>query len=405
MAEQIEVFPVWEHSTRANPQVLYEQMRSEDPVYRSVQPWSNNPAWFLTRYEDCMNMLKDSRFGKQVRQHLPEDIALERFGPPPSGDEIWMAINRHMLNVDPPDHTRLRTLVHKAFTPRMVNNMKPRIEQIANELLDHMADDNEADLIADFAFPLPITVIAEMLGVPASDQDDFRRWTRAIVFEGGEQHDRAIMEFVAYMGNMIDRYHDHPEDNILSALVQAEEAGDRMDRVELLSMIFLLLVAGHETTVNLIGNGTLALMLHPDQMQKLQDDPGLINSAIEEMLRYNGPVETSTWRYAFEPVELHGKTIAPGDAIYATLLGANRDPAVFDDPNTFDITRTPNKHIAFGHGIHYCVGAPLARLEGTIAVNALLNRFPALRLNAGVDDLVWNDDILLHGMKALPVRY
>ncbi len=404
MTEQTKMYPVWVHATRANPQAIYEQMREEDPVYRSIQPWSDNPAWFLTRYEDCVNMLKDSRFGKQVRQRLPKEILTERF-PPLLPDNQWSSINRHMLNLDPPDHTRLRTLVHKAFTPRMVNNMKPRIKEIAQNLLDDMADKSEADLISDFAFPLPMTVIAEMLGIPVSDQGKFHRWTQEILYANEETTNAAIIEFVAYMHNMLDRYHKEPEENILSALVQAEESGDRMNHTELLSMIFLLLVAGHETTVNLIGNGTLALMQHPDQMQKLQDDPRLINSAIEEMLRYNGPVETSTWRCVFEPVEIGGKMLEPGDGVYAVLLGANRDPAMFDDPNTFDITRTPNKHIAFGHGIHYCVGAPLARLEGTIAVNALLDRFPKLDLNTAIDDLVWNDDILLHGMKALPVRY
>jgi len=212
-----------------------------------------------------------------------------------------------------------------------------------------------------------------------------------------------VMEFMMYMHNMIDERRETPRDDVLSALVNAEEAGDKLDRQELLSMIFLLLVAGHETTVNLIGNGTLALMQNPDQMQKLRANPQLIGSAVEEMLRYNGPVETPTTRWAFEDVVINGVTIPKGDLVMPSLLGANRDPAVFENPNTFDITRDPNRHIAFGSGIHFCLGAPLARMEGAIAINTLLGSVAHIELACPVDSLEWNDQLLLHGMKALPV--
>lgn len=405
MTERVHEYPIWEAQARANPQEVYEQMRQEDPVWRGIGPVTGNTIWFLTRYDDCVNALKDARFGKEFWNNLPPEKA-RRYGDPPVGDEPWVAINRHLLNLDPPDHTRLRGLVHKAFTPRMVVNLRPRIQEIADNLISTMQNSHEADLIESYAFPLPITVIAELLGIPVADRDRFREWTKIILFSTDESRTGpAILEFIMYMHQMIDERVSQPRDDLLSALVQAEESGDTLDRQELLSMIFLLLVAGHETTVNLIGNGTLALLEHPAELQKLRDDPTLIKSAVEEMLRYNGPVETTTTRWAFDNVALDGNVIEQGDIVLVSLLAANRDPVVFDDPNRFDITRTPNKHIAFGNGIHYCVGAPLARLEGTIAIQTLVQRLPDLHLAVEVDQLEWSESLLLHGMKAMPVRY
>lgn len=405
MTERVHEYPIWEAQARANPQEVYEQMRQEDPVWRGIGPVTGNTIWFLTRYDDCVNALKDARFGKEFWNNLPPEKA-RRYGDPPVGDEPWVAINRHLLNLDPPDHTRLRGLVHKAFTPRMVVNLRPRIQEIADNLISTMQNSHEADLIESYAFPLPITVIAELLGIPVADRDRFREWTKIILFSTDESRTGpAILEFIMYMHQMIDERVSQPRDDLLSALVQAEESGDTLDRQELLSMIFLLLVAGHETTVNLIGNGTLALLEHPAELQKLRDDPTLIKSAVEEMLRYNGPVETTTTRWAFDNVALDGNVIEQGDIVLVSLLAANRDPAAFDDPNRFDITRTPNKHIAFGNGIHYCVGAPLARLEGTIAIQTLVQRLPDLHLAVEVDQLEWSESLLLHGMKAMPVRY
>ena len=397
-------YPIWDKETRANPQAMYEQMRNEAPIFHEIGPQTGRGFWFFTRYEDCVAVLKDQRFGKEFWKHLePELIAMQPGGNGTDGN-VFDAINRHMLNLDPPDHTRLRFLVHKAFTPRMIDNLRPRIQEIANDLINEMKGKTEIDLLADFGFPLPITVIAEMLGVPAADRNKFRDWTRALLFGMSEADSMtAVMEFMMYMHNMIDERRETPRDDVLSALVNAEEAGDKLDRQELLSMIFLLLVAGHETTVNLIGNGTLALMQNPDQMQKLRANPQLIGSAVEEMLRYNGPVETPTTRWAFEDVVINGVTIPKGDLVMPSLLGANRDPAVFENPNTFDITRDPNRHIAFGSGIHFCLGAPLARMEGAIAINTLLGSVAHIELACPVDSLEWNDQLLLHGMKALPV--
>lgn len=397
-------YHIWRQSTRANPQAVWNRIRDEDPIHRAIGPVSGNTFWFFTRYDDCVSVLKDQRFGKEFRKHLtPEQV--RRFSGDPEEESAFAAVNRHMLNLDPPDHTRLRGLVHKAFTPRMVENLRPRIAQIANELLDEMEGKSEVDLKESFAFPLPITVIAEMLGIPPTDRDKFRTWTNALLFGVDiESGTSAVMEFAMYIHNMIDEYQANPQDNILSALVQAEDDGETLERDELLSMVFLLLVAGHETTVNLIGNGILALIQHRDQMDKLKADPTLIKTAVEEMLRFNGPVEAPTMRWAFEDVEISGVTIPKGDPVLPILLAANRDPAYFDNPNTFDITRDPNRHIAFGQGIHYCVGAPLARLEGAIAINALLARFPNIDLAVPAELLTWTGNLLIHGLNTLPVR-
>jgi cytochrome P450 PksS len=311
-----------------------------------------------------------------------------------------------MLNQDPPDHTRLRGLVHKAFTPARVRDLEPRITQITNDLLDAMQDKAEGDLIADFALPLPIMVIAEMLGIPVEDRDKFRSWTQMILSFGPASSIASVMEFVQYMNAMIETRRAEDTGDILSALVRVEDEGSTLDHMELLSMIFLLLVAGHETTVNLIANGTLALLQHPAQMQQLRDDPALTPGAIEEMLRYSGPVDATLNRWAAEAITWEdGRVIEPGDVIIPLLMAANRDPAIFENPDTFDIIRDPNPHIAFGHGIHFCLGAPLARMEGTIALRALLTRMPNLALNIDPDDLLWGPSIVLHNMLELPLIY
>ena len=272
-------------------------------------------------------------------------------------------------------------------------------------LLDAAEGQHEFDLLEAYGFLVPITVIAELLGVPVADRERFRAWTKALLFGISQDDARvSVLEFAMYMHEMIEERQKNPKEDLISGLVAVEDAGDKLDRQELLSMIFLLLVAGHETTVNLIGNGTLALLQNRDQFDLLRSDPTLIKSAVEEMLRYNGPVETPTPRWAFEDVQFGDQVIAQGDIVLPSLLGANRDPAYFADPNRFDIRRDPNKHIAFGNGIHYCLGAPLARLEGEIAIKTLVRRLPNLELNAPVESLTWNESILIHGMNALPVR-
>lgn len=391
-------YPVFDAATRANPQAIYNVLREEEPVYRAIGPLSGRPFWFITRYEDCVTILKDPRVGKEFWNKLPTGVA---YWEP---DDRSTSVDKHLLNIDPPDHTRLRGLVHKAFTPRMVENLRDRIQTIADDLLDNFPAE-DADLIEHYAFPLPMTVIAELLGVPFADRDKFRHWSKTYLFgHDVAETNRTVQEFGEYFLNMFILRREDPRDDLISALVAVEDEGDKLSPSELMGMVFLLLIAGHETTVNLIGNGTLALLQHPDQMQKLQDDPSLIKSAVEEMLRYNGPVETTTLRWAFEDITIAGQEIPIGDVVIASLIGANHDPAVFDNPEEFDITREPNRHIAFGHGIHYCVGAPLARLEGVVAIQSLIQRFPDLQLAVAPDELQWSKSILLHGMQAMPVR-
>ncbi len=401
--DAVNKYKLWDSGMRRNPQAVYAQMREHDPVYAATGPVSGNRFWFFTRYHDVQAVLKDPRFGKDTAR-LPSEIGSRYM--PAEPDPIFEAVNRHMLNLDPPDHTRLRALVHKAFTPKVIEEMRPRIATIAHDLLNEMGSSNQADLIDAFAFPLPVTVIAELLGIPAADRDKFRKWTKALLESDSEADSRdSAMEFGMYMNALADERRDHPRGDILSNLVHAEEQGDRLDRMELLSMLFLLLVAGHETTVNLIGNGTLALLTHPEQRAKLRANPDLIGTAVEEMLRYNGPVETPTLRFAMEDVDWDGHRISTGDILLPSLLGANRDPAVFADPDKFDITRSPNPHVAFGYGIHFCLGAPLARMEGAIAISALLARLPNLRLNADPNTLEWTEQLLIHGLRTLPVSW
>ncbi len=401
MAERLEI-DFLDPNILRNPHPALTQLREVSPLYHVQHVEMGSRPWLLTRYDDALKILSDDRLSKD-RMRLPKT------GNNNMLDSAAASINRHMLTVDPPDHTRLRGLIHKAFTPRMIRELEGRIQEISDTLIDEMLKDEQADLIADFAVPLPVTVIAELLGIPMEDQEKFRQWSQTIVLEGlsnsnPEKVATAALEFIMYFHQMFDERRENPQDDLISALVQVEEAGEKLDQQELISMVFLLLVAGHETTVNLIGNGMLNLLQNPEQLEKLRQNPDMIKTAIEEMLRYDGPVGSSTMRWSLEPVEMYGQVIPAGDMILTSLLGANRDPEAFKNPDMFDITRTPNKHIAFGFGIHYCVGAPLARLEGAIAINTLLRRVPDLALAVDINELNWNATLLLHGMKSMPVR-
>ena len=315
-----------------------------------------------------------------------------------------------MLNLDEPDHTRLRGLVHKAFTPRLVANMLERIQTLTDELLDAVQARGRMDLIRDYALPLPTTIIAEMMGVPVQDRHKFHRWSNALVSASGSTWGMLRMlppvwAFLRYIRKLVKIRQAEPRDDLVSALVQAREAGDRLSEDELLAMIFLLLVAGHETTVNLIGNGVLALLEHPAEMDRLREDPDLIKPAVEELLRYDSPVQMASERYAREEVTIAGVTIARGETVHAMLGSANRDERQFDRPDDLDITREPNRHLAFGQGVHYCVGAPLARLEGQIAINTLLRRFPDLRLAVPPQALRRRPGLGLRGLVSLPLAF
>jgi cytochrome P450 len=390
---------------RADPYPTYARWRAETPVCRANLPFKQT-GWLVTRYDDAVTVLKDPRFiNDRIRAQTPEQAARMPWIPP-----LFKPLERSMLNMDEPDHTRLRGLVHKAFTPRLVANMVGRIQTLTEELLDAVQGRGRMDLIRDYALPLPTTVIAEMMGVPVRDRHKFHRWSNALVSSSGSSWGMLRMlpplwSFLRYIRKQIRIRQAEPREDLIGALVQAREDGDRLSEDELLAMIFLLLVAGHETTVNLIGNGVLALLEHPAQMDRLREDPERIKPAIEELLRYDSPVQLASERYALEEVTIAGVTIAPGETVHAILGSANRDERQFDRPDDLDIAREPNRHLAFGQGVHYCVGAPLARLEGQIAINTLLRRFPDLRLDAPPQALRRRPGLGLRGLVSLPLAF
>jgi cytochrome P450 PksS len=315
-----------------------------------------------------------------------------------------------MLAQDPPNHTRLRALVQSAFSPRLVDSLRPRIEALADRLIDRVQAAGQMDLIADFAFPLPIGIIGALLGMPEHDQGRLREWSMAMVEAdrspaGLQRLVPSMLAFSDYVARLVEDRRTAPAADLITALVQAEEAGERLSQSELFGMLFLLIVAGHETTVNLIGNGMLALLQHPDQRDLLRQRPTLIKPAIEELLRFDGPVETSTARYAREDVDIGGVTIPRGALVLVVIAAGDRDPHRFPDPDRLDISRDTTGHLAFGHGIHYCLGAPLARLEGQIAISTLLRRLPNLRLAVAADHLEWRSGMLLRGLSRLPVAF
>ncbi len=390
---------------KANAHSFYSRLRTEAPVCRVPLP-GKQLAWLVTRYDDVAAVLKDVRFIKEKRKALSADqVARQPWVP-----KAFKPLERNMLDVDPPDHTRLRGLVHKAFTPRLVENLRGRIHSLTDELLNAVEHTGRIDLIRDYALPLPTTIIAEMLGVPVQDRHRFHRWSSLILAAtpspwGMIRAIPSVMSFLRYLRELVKSRRDHPRDDLSSALVEAREAGDQLSEDELLSMIFLLLIAGHETTVNLIGNGILALLKHPESMAQLRDNPALIQSAVEELLRYDGPIATATERFTSEDVSIAGVTIPRGELVFAVIASANRDDRQFVNPDKLDLTREPNRHLAFGQGIHYCLGAPLARLEGQIAINKLLDRLPDLRLGVSRDRLRWRPGLVLQGLKALPLAF
>ena len=370
-------------STRHDPYGLYDQLRRKDPVHRMRLL----KAWALTRYEDGDRLLRDhKRFTSEGRNY---------------GYSSYLT----MLDFDPPKHTRLRGLVSKAFTPRAIEKLEPRIHAVVHELLDDVAQRDRFDLIDAVAFPLPVIVIAEMLGVPPEDRDRFRGWSDDIAMsveplleEANIQKVRkATGELFEYFEGQIEKRRTKPQDDLLSALMAAEEAGDRLDREELLSTLMLLLVAGNETTRNLIGNGMLALLRHPDQLERLRQHPDMLDAAIGELLRFDPPVQFDG-RIARVDLEIGGKKIRSGERVISLLGAANRDPDTFAEPNRLDIGRSEKSHISFGRGIHYCLGASLAVLEGKVVFAALLERFPTIRL---AEPPVRRDQMVLRGLSEL----
>jgi cytochrome P450 len=384
-----------------DPHAYFTRMRDEGPATRVMMPYGG-PAWLITRYADVRAALADPR--------LHKDWAGKLTSPDWAPDEVTAFLNMHLLNTDPPDHTRLRKLVSKAFTARRVAGLRPRVEAIAVSLLDplgeRLAAGETVDLIEGFAFPLPVTVICELLGVPVKDQDQFRAWSHAIVADGGGQDTfRAAGEgMFHYFSKLVAEKGAHPADDLVSALIDARDSGDSLNERELMSMLWLLLVAGHETTANLIASGTLALLTNPAQLARLRSDPSLLPGAVDELLRYVNPLNHATERFTLEPVEIGGVTIPAREWVLCVTSSANRDPDRFPGADRLDVGRDAGGHVAFGHGIHFCLGAPLARIEGEVAFGALLARFPSLSLAADPASLRWRKSSLIHGLETLPVR-
>ena len=384
-------------------------MREESPVH--VQPGldGKTPIWFVTRYDGVVALLTDNeRFVLDAKLALtPDEIAARDADSSFERDE---RVNENLLSKDGDDHRRLRRLVTKAFTPRMVEQLRPRIQDIANELIDRVAERGRMELVDDFAFPLPITVIAELLGIPVQDQERFREWSNSFVLPPmtpalQEQLARHTDEFVAYLDDFFASRRAEPTDDLITALVQAEDAGDHLSENELYSMVVLLIVAGHETTVSLITNAVLALLTNPSQLAELRADRSLLPSAVEELLRYDSPVERTIPRWAAVDVELGGQSIRRGEPVIAVVGSANRDGSRFADPDTLDLRREGGKHVGFGRGPHFCLGAALARLETEIALATLLERLPNLRLAIGEDDLYWRPIPIFRSLASLPVAW
>jgi cytochrome P450 len=390
----------------SDPYPLYKKLREKDPIHRSRL----FPGVILTRHEDINAVLRDPRFsaddrnGPQYEQNRARAvesglITAEEEARPPS-----------MLRLDPPDHTRLRSLVNRAFTPRAVESLRPRVEEIVDGLLDTVAESGRMEVIHDLASPLPVIVIAEMLGIPAEDRAKFKEWSNAVASQLGFNNDDAVArraqaaarELREYLEGIAEERRREPREDLLSALLAAEQEGMKLSTEDVFATTELLLVAGNETTTNLIGNGLLALLQRPDQLQKLRHDPGLMQDAVEELLRYDSPVQ-ATSRIVLEDMDFHETPLKKGQEMLLMIGAANRDPAQFADPEALDVTRKDVRHLAFGHGIHFCLGSPLARLEAPIALNALIQRFPNLRLSR-TEKPQWGTNFILRGLKKLPVE-
>ena len=383
---------------KANPYPFYAHMRAEAPVFPMSIPIIGR-GWVVTRYDDVVTVAKDDRFSRDI---LPLVRWLPGF--------VRVPLTRQMLSQDPPDHTRLRKLVSQAFTPHRIERLRDRIQVVCDERLEAVSRKGSCDLVRDYALPIPLIVIAELLGIPKEERQRFHTLAQGSlplsVASGIVDIPMALPSFWLigrYFRRLFAERRARPGDDLLSALVQAEAAGDRLDEDELLGIANLLLVAGYETTAHLIGSAALALLQHPDQRARFVSEPGLTNSAIEELLRYTSPAEIATPRIAREDVTFGSVTIPRGAWVIAAIGSANRDESVFSDPETLDLARDPNPHLAFGQGRHFCLGASLARLEAQVALTTLFARFPGLRLAQPVESLRWRKLLPLRGLAELPV--
>ena len=397
------VFNPMRKQLRSDPHPFYRRLREKDPFHRS------RPAdgWVLSRYDDVLGVLGDRSFSadeRHLRRWRRLRARMQRAGLP----DPYEIDRASMLRLDPPDHTRLRNLVSKAFTPRAVERMRPVVEKYVGELLGRLEGRREMELIGDFAAPIPVSVIAEMLGVPVADRERFRHWSDEAVRTLGDgtlddrrRAEAAMEELGEYIEAIAEARRREPREDLISALVQAEEAGDRLSRSELFTTCVLLLVAGNETTTKLIGNSVLALLQSPEQLELLRREPERMPAAVEELLRFDGPVQLTS-RIVTEDRELRGHRLRKGQQLVLLLAAANRDPEQFPDPDRLDVTRQELRHLAFSHGLHFCLGAQLARLEGALALEALVTRFPGLRLAGPIE---WGDNTVLRGPRTLPLAF
>jgi cytochrome P450 len=387
-----------------DPYPAYAWLREHAPVRKTRLP-NGVEAYLVTRYGDVRAVLADPRLSKNAAVSYP-GWQPGRTGIP---GEHRSGIAAHLLNLDPPDHTRLRRLVAKAFTPRRVADFEPRVVEIADRLLDAFGPE-PVDLVRAYAFPLPVIVICEMLGVPTEDQPIFHQWANGMIDRTGPRGGvgRSVKRVRGYLKDLIHKKRlalpvDPAQDDLLSALIRASDHGEHLTEDEAAAMAFILLFAGFETTSGLIGNGTLALLTHPDQLAELKADPSLMESAVEELMRYDGPVEFGTWRFTTEPITVGGVSIPAGEPVLAVLAAADRDPARFTDPEARDLNRDEGGNLALGHGIHFCLGAPLARLEGRVAFERLFARCPDLTLAAPPESLRWSSGLIMRNLHGLPV--
>jgi cytochrome P450 len=400
-------YDLYSHDFRLTTRETYARMRAESPVHLQPGLDGETPIWFVTRYDDVAALLTDNvHFVLDPKLALPP-AELERHLAELAPDE---RASENLLGKDGEDHRRLRRLVTKAFTPRMVEQLRPRIQQIADDLIDQVEARGSMELVDDFAFPLPITVIAELLGIPVEDRERFRVWSSNVVMPALTPEDRELArhrgdEFIAYLDDLFARRRSEPADDLVSALVQTEDGGDTLSENELSSMVVLLIVAGHETTVSLITSAVHTLLTHPEQLAALRADPALLASAVEELLRFDSPVERTITRWVAVDTELGGQTLRRGDLVIAVIGSANRDERRFAQADTLDLARADNKHVGFGRGPHYCLGAPLARLETEIALATLFERLPNLRLAIADEDLYWRPIPLFRSLAELPVEW
>lgn len=397
-------FDLYSHQMKSDPYPTFARMRDGCPVHRQPGLDGVTPLWFVTGYEEVARILKDDvHFKRDERNALPPERWFE-------STPLNELLRNHMLNKDGEAHRRLRGLVSKAFTPRRIAALRPHIQEIADRLLDAHQSRGEMDLVADFAFPLPTIVILEMLGIPPEERELFRGWSSAFVTPAMD--DAAIAAqmqeleaFTRYLREHFETRRRAPQDDLLTALLQAEEDGERLNEQELFSSMVLLIVAGHETTVSFIGNAVLTLWQHPEQMARLAANPALMPAAVEELLRYDGPVERALVRFVAKDIEVGGRSMRAGEIVIAIVAAANRDEKQFDQAAQFDMERGEQRHLAFGRGPHFCLGAPLARLESEIALNTLLRRLPRLRPSQEVDALLWRTVPMFRSLAAFPVRW